>query len=64
MSGPIYYNDTIPSPDVYNPWLTATAISTTGHSLGGGLAGFVWALYDQDATVFDSMTYEFLGGVA
>lgn len=33
-------------------------ISLTGHSLGGGLSGFVGALYDQDAVVFDSMTYE------
>ena len=33
-------------------------ISLTGHSLGGGLAGYVGALYDQDAKVFDSMAFQ------
>ena len=32
-------------------------ISLTGHSLGGGLGGFIGALYDQDATIFDSMAF-------
>ena len=30
----------------------------TGHSLGGGLAGFVGGLYGKTGTVFDSMTYQ------
>lgn len=38
-------------------WRSAN-ILLTGHSLGGGLAGYVGALYDQDATLFDSMTFE------
>lgn len=37
---------------------TTTPITTTGHSLGGGLAGYVGALKDVDAVVFDSMTFE------
>lgn len=37
-------------------WLSAN-ISLTGHSLGGGLAGYVGAIYDQNAEVFDSMTF-------
>ena len=30
----------------------------TGHSLGGGLAGYVSGLYGLDATVFDAMTFK------
>lgn len=33
-------------------------ISLTGHSLGGGLAGYVSGLYGLDATVFDAMTFK------
>lgn len=33
-------------------------ISTTGHSLGGGLAGLVAALYRQPADIFDNMPFE------
>ncbi|AEP08632.1 type I secretion C-terminal target domain-containing protein [Micavibrio aeruginosavorus] len=33
-------------------------ISLTGHSMGGGLAGLVAAVYDQDAVLFDSMAFE------
>lgn len=30
----------------------------TGHSLGGGLAGFIASIYGQDAYIFDNMTFE------
>lgn len=30
----------------------------TGHSLGGGLAGLIGAIYEQDAIVFDNMAFE------
>lgn len=33
-------------------------ISTTGHSLGGGLAGYVAALYGKEAQLFDSMAFQ------
>ncbi len=33
-------------------------ITLTGHSLGGGLAGYVGALYGKNVTLFDNMTYE------
>lgn len=33
-------------------------IDLTGHSLGGGLAGFVAATYQQDAVIFDGMAYQ------
>ncbi|SCC81402.1 hypothetical protein [Saliniramus fredricksonii] len=34
-----------------------TTISVTGHSLGGGLAGFVAGLHGLEARTFDTMTY-------
>jgi hypothetical protein len=37
--------------------LTAN-VTLTGHSLGGGLAGLVGALYHQKALVFDHMSFE------
>jgi putative lipase involved disintegration of autophagic bodies len=33
-------------------------ISLTGHSLGGGLAGLVGAVYLQEAVLFDNMPFE------
>ncbi|HNP84196.1 MAG TPA: calcium-binding protein [Nitrospira sp.] len=33
-------------------------ISLTGHSLGGGLAGLVAAVYGQQGTLFDNMAFE------
>jgi Ca2+-binding RTX toxin-like protein len=33
-------------------------ISLTGHSLGGGLAGYVGALYNKNAVLYDSMGYQ------
>jgi Ca2+-binding RTX toxin-like protein len=35
-----------------------TNISLTGHSLGGGLAGLVGAVYGKSATLFDNMAFE------
>jgi hypothetical protein len=36
----------------------ALNVSLTGHSLGGGLAGYVADLYGQDAVIFDNMSFE------
>lgn len=33
------------------------AVTLTGHSLGGGLAGYVAGLYGQRAVIFDNMTF-------
>ena len=37
---------------------TSSTISLTGHSLGGGLAAFVAAVYDLNADIYDSMAFE------
>jgi putative lipase involved disintegration of autophagic bodies len=39
-------------------------ISVTGHSLGGGLAGFVSGITGAEAHVFDNMTYELSANLA
>ena len=36
----------------------STNIYLTGHSLGGGLAGLVGSVYNQDAALFDNMGFE------
>lgn len=36
----------------------SASVTLTGHSLGGGLAGFVGALYHQNALLFDNMPFE------
>ncbi|ATN32506.1 hypothetical protein ACO34A_01615 [Rhizobium sp. ACO-34A] len=36
----------------------STQALLTGHSLGGGLAGFIAAIYGQNATIFDNMPFE------
>src|SRR5680860_753983 len=40
-----------------NDPLTGSA-TLTGHSLGGGLAGLIGALYHEDAVLFDNMPFE------
>jgi len=44
-------------------WGTTAHVSLTGHSLGGGLAGYIAALYDKPAYTFDAMPFEFAAEV-
>jgi len=40
-------------------WGTTAHVSLTGHSLGGGLAGYIAAVNDKAAYAFDAMPFEF-----
>lgn len=51
-----FYED-VSSRSIYNPVGNGTPILLTGHSLGGGLAGFVGALSSNQAYGFDHMPY-------
>ncbi|UFZ03193.1 DUF2974 domain-containing protein [Bradyrhizobium ontarionense] len=47
----------------YKTWATTSHVSLTGHSLGGGLAGYIAALNDKVAYAFDAMPFEFAAEV-
>jgi serralysin len=47
----------------YAEWGTTAQVSVTGHSLGGGLAGYVAALAGREAYAFDAMPFEFAAEV-
>ncbi|MGJ4940384.1 hypothetical protein ACQR1W_07400 [Bradyrhizobium sp. HKCCYLS1011] len=47
----------------YKVWATTSNVALTGHSLGGGLAGYIGALYDKPAYAFDAMPFEFAAEV-
>ncbi|MGJ4882883.1 MULTISPECIES: calcium-binding protein [unclassified Bradyrhizobium] len=46
----------------YKTWATSN-VSLTGHSLGGGLAGYIAALNDKVAYAYDAMPFEFAAEV-
>jgi Ca2+-binding RTX toxin-like protein len=50
--------------NVAGPDPLSANVSTTGHSLGGGLAGLVGALYGKTGTLFDNMAFEFASSTA
>jgi serralysin len=43
----------------FTQWGTTAHVSLTGHSLGGGLAGYIAALNGDTAYAFDAMPFEF-----
>jgi serralysin len=47
----------------YKTWATTSHVSLTGHSLGGGLAGYIAALNDKVAYAYDAMPFEFAAEV-
>ena len=48
-----FYSDVL-----YSSGVSEDRITLTGHSLGGGLAGFVADVYRGDAVIFDNMPFE------
>ncbi|MGJ4932071.1 hypothetical protein ACQR1I_34655 [Bradyrhizobium sp. HKCCYLS2038] len=47
----------------YKTWATTANVSLTGHSLGGGLAGYIAALNNKVAYAYDAMPFEFAAEV-
>ncbi|CCE02711.1 calcium-binding protein [Bradyrhizobium sp. STM 3809] len=47
----------------YKQWATTSHVSLTGHSLGGGLAGYIAALNNKVAYAYDAMPFEFAAEV-
>ncbi|WP_257167391.1 calcium-binding protein [Bradyrhizobium sp. SRS-191] len=47
----------------YKTWATTSHVSLTGHSLGGGLAGYIAALNGKVAYAYDAMPFEFAAEV-
>ena len=43
----------------FKQWGTTAHVSLTGHSLGGGLAGYIAAVNNKTAYTFDAMPFEF-----
>lgn len=39
------------------PGVNPSAITFTGHSLGGGIAGLIAGLYGREAVIFDNMAF-------
>ena len=57
-----FYQDVTGFADGVSPF--DANVTTTGHSLGGGLAGYIARLYGQSGTIFDNMTFELAASLA